>query len=125
MTDGWREGPILEDKGSVKLETLLGKFFAALYKAVMKQWREARRAKIREAEERLGELGRAGAARILEEAEQRAAAERRLRDALSTEARNWEEAQRIRAYVQWVQGTVGEARTLSLAGIGGIGGDLG
>jgi len=73
-------------------------------------------AKTREAEGRLGELGRAEAARIREE--QRAAAERRLRNALSTEARNWEEAPRVRSYVQWVQGTVGEARTLSLAGIG-------
>jgi hypothetical protein len=104
MTDGWREGPIFEDKGSVKLETLLNRFFAALYKPIVKQWKEAREAKVRREQERLAELTRAEAAKIRAEEESKAAAERRKRDALFAEAKKWDDAQRIRAYVKGVRG---------------------
>jgi hypothetical protein len=103
MTDGWREGPIFEDKGNVTLETRLNRFFAALYKPIVKQWQDAREAKIRREKERLAELKRAEAERIRAEEERKSAAERRRRDALCAEAQKWENAQRIRAYVGCVR----------------------
>jgi len=103
MTDGWREGPIFEDKGNVKLETRLNRFFAALYKPIVKQWQDAHDTKIRLKEERLAELRRAEAEKIRAEEERKSAAERRKRDALCVEAQKWENAQRIRAYVECVR----------------------
>jgi hypothetical protein len=103
MTDGWREGPIFEDKGNVKLEARLNRFFAALYKPIVKQWQEAREAKIRQEAERLAELKRAEAEKIRAEEERKSAAERRRRDALCAEAEKWENARRIRAYVKSVR----------------------
>jgi hypothetical protein len=103
MADGWREGPIFEDKGNVKLETRLNRFFTALYKPIVKQWQDARETKIRREEERLAELRRAEAEKIRAEEERKSAAERRKRDALCAEAQKWENAQRIRAYVKCVR----------------------
>jgi hypothetical protein len=103
MTDGWREGPIFEDKGNVKLETRLNRFFSALYKPIVKQWQDARETKMRQEEERLAELKRAEAEKIRAEEERKSAAERRKRDALCAEAKKWQNAQRIRAYVKSVR----------------------
>jgi len=103
MTDGWREGPIFEDKGNVKLETRLNRFFTALYKPIVKQWQDARETKIRREQERLAELRRAEAEKIRAEEERKSVAERRKRDALCAEAQKWENAQRIRAYVECVR----------------------
>jgi len=110
MTDGWREGPIFEDKGNVKLEARLNRFFAALYKPIVKQWQDAREATVHREEERLAELKRAEAEKIRSEEERKSAAERRKRDALYAEAQKWENAQRIRAYVKCVRELDGEGR---------------
>jgi hypothetical protein len=110
MTDGWREGPIFEDKGNVTLETRLNRFFTALYKPIVKQWQDARETKIRREEERLAEFKRAEAEKIRAEEERRSAAERRKRDALCAEAQKWENAQRIRAYVECVREVVSGGR---------------
>jgi hypothetical protein len=119
MTDGWREGPIFQDKGNVKLEMLLNRFFGALYKPIVKQRKEAREAKVRREQERLAELKRAEAAKIRAEEENKAAAERRKRDALCAEAQKWENAQRIRAYVERVQrAKSGGGRNHATAGVG-------
>jgi hypothetical protein len=112
VTDGWREGPILEDKGNVRLETLLDRFFIALYKAVIKQWRAARESRIRQERERLDELRRAEEEKIRAEKERKAATERQKRKELSDEARRWQEAQSIRSYVSWVQSKATDATDL-------------
>jgi hypothetical protein len=109
VTAGWREGPILEDKGAVRLETLLDRFFIALYKAVTKQWRDGRKEKIRQEQQRLDELRRAEKEKVRAEEERKAAAERRRREALSAEARRWQEAQGIRSYVAWARGKATDA----------------
>jgi hypothetical protein len=103
MTNGWREGPIFEDKGDVKLETRLNQFFTALYKPIVKQWQDARETKIRREQERLAELKRAELEENRAEEERKSAAERRKRDGLCAEAQKWENAQRIRAYVERVR----------------------
>jgi hypothetical protein len=103
ITDGWREGPIVEDRGSASLETLLNGFFIAVYKAVVKQWRHARALKVCQEQDRLEELGRAERERIQAEKERKAAAERQKRKELSDEARRWQEAQAIRKYVSCVR----------------------
>jgi hypothetical protein len=103
VTDGWREGPNVEDRGSTCLETLLNGFFIALNKAVVKQWQRARVLKVREEQERLEELRRAEQERIRAQEERKVAVERRRRKALRTEALRWQEAQGIRSYVAWVQ----------------------
>jgi hypothetical protein len=110
MTDGWREGPIFEDKGNVKLETRLNGFFTALYKPIVKQWQDARETKIRREEERLAELKRVELEKIRAEEERKATAERRKRDVLCAEAQKWENAQRIRAYVEYVREVVSGGR---------------
>jgi len=104
ITDGWREGPIVEDRGSACLETLLKGFFIALNKAVIKQWRHDRELKVRQAQDRLEELRRAEQERIRAEEERNEALERLRRGTLRTEALRWQEAQGIRSYVAWVQG---------------------
>jgi hypothetical protein len=121
MTDGWREGPIFEDKGNVKLETRLNRFFTALYKPIVKQWQDARETKIRREEERLAELRRAEAAKIRAEEERKSAAERRKRDALCAEAQKWEHAQRIRAYVKSVREVASGGRNQGATEIEGQG----
>jgi hypothetical protein len=103
-------GPIFEDNGNVTLETRLNRFFAALYKPIVKQWQDAREAKIRREKERLAELKRVEAERIRAEEERKSAAERRRRDALCAEAQKWENAQRIRAYVERVREVASGAR---------------
>ena len=103
VTQGWREVAVLEDKGNVRLETLLDRFFIALYKAVIKQWRDARQSKLLEEQERLDELRRAEVERIRAEKGRIAAAERRRREALCAEARRWKEAENIRSYVTCVR----------------------
>jgi len=110
MTDGWREGPIFEDKGNVKLETRLNGFFTALYKPIVKQWQDARETKIRREEERLADLKRVELEKIRAEEERKATAERRKRDVLCAEAQKWENAQRIRAYVECVREVVSGGR---------------
>jgi hypothetical protein len=81
----------------------------------VREVRLARKAKVREEEERLAELRRAEIAKIRAETERRAAAERRRRDASSIEAQKWEDARRARAYGQWVQGAASEASKRSIA----------
>jgi len=105
LRNGWREGPIFEDRAGSRLETLLNRLFVALNKAVIRQWRDARALRVREEERRLEELKRAEEERNRAEEERKAALERRKRGALRTEARRWQEAQRIRSYVAWVQST--------------------
>jgi hypothetical protein len=112
MTNGWREGPIFEDKGDVKLEAVLNRFFVALYKPIVKQWQDAREAKVRREEERLAELRRAEAAKIRAEQERKSATERLQRDELCAEAQKWENAQRIRAYVACVRAVAKRGRDL-------------
>ena len=123
ITDSGREGPIFEDKGKVKLETLLNKCFMALYKPIVKQWQDVRDAKVRQEEERLAERRHAEAAKIRAVREEKAAAERRRRDALCGEAQKWEEAQRIRAYVEWVRVQVTKERKPGASGAGEVEGE--
>jgi hypothetical protein len=103
VMDGWREGPIFEDKERVKVEALLNRFFVGLYKLTVKQWHEARVKRRRQEQEELAALRRAEAAKIRAEEERRVAAERQRREALSAEAQRWEEARRIQLYVAWLR----------------------
>jgi hypothetical protein len=115
VMDGWQEGPVFEDTERIKVEALLNRFFVALYKLTVKQWREARVKRRREEQEELAASRRAEAAKIRAEEERKAAAERQRREALLVEAKRWEEARRIQSYVAWLRQAAADERC-SVAG---------
>jgi hypothetical protein len=99
LQTGYPEGPLFEDKGTKRLESMLSAVFVAMYRLVVKRWvwdRDRREAQ-RRAEE--AERQRAAERKIQEEQARKAAEERDRRQQLSEEIKNWNAARRIREYV--------------------------
>jgi hypothetical protein len=102
LQTGYPEGPMFEDKGIKKLESMLSAVFVAMYRLVVKRWvweRERQEAH-RRAEE--AERQRAVERKIQEEQARKAADERNRRQQLSEEIKHWNAARRIREYVAYI-----------------------
>jgi hypothetical protein len=96
----YRDGATFEDKDGVPLEDSLNKVFTAFYRLVVKERVTKRRAQFRDLIRAAETQKRLEAQRLLEQERARVAAEQRRRRELLREARQWENAQRIRYYVE-------------------------
>ena len=99
----YREGPTIEDRDRRPLESQLNRVFCAIYRQVVRAWRDERRhqALHRELEEEARQ--RAEAARIQAEREKAIAEQRARRRRLSLEANRWAQSIRIRDYVEHIR----------------------
>jgi hypothetical protein len=104
---GYGEGPAFEDKGSNKLESMLNRVFAAIYRLVIKSRQKERQRLTFKRELEEAEHRRAAAKHIREEQERCAADERRRRDALLAEAARWNQAHLLRNYVAHIRAAAG------------------
>lgn len=100
---GYSEGPSFEDRENHQLESRLNHVFIAMYCLVVKRWKRDRASRAAELRAREAERISAEKERVRAERERKALQERRRRKRLSREARRWAEANRLRAYVAYVQ----------------------
>jgi hypothetical protein len=113
---GYGEGPTFDDQGTRKLESQLNRIFITMYRLTVKCWqrkrnREAHQQQLEGAQRQRAEAERARAEQELKDAE-----ERKRREGLLQEAKDWTSARDIREYVAHIRAAAAARPECSIDG---------